>query len=161
MEHWVLDDKNKAVKADTYTWGLFFENSKRRRVADDDIKGKNRLAWALGLKPDYWVSTVFLGLDHSYGTGPPLLFETMVFPRWPAWKRWLSDPGASAFTLNNKPKWWVRPFVRKLTLGDHHIWLSRFQGWSENSELDCARYTAWDEAAEGHKKMVERWRKRF
>ena len=25
------------------------------------------------------VSTVFLGLDHSFGGGPPLLFETMVF----------------------------------------------------------------------------------
>jgi hypothetical protein len=25
------------------------------------------------------VSTVFLGLDHQYGAGPPLLFETMVF----------------------------------------------------------------------------------
>lgn len=25
------------------------------------------------------VSTVFLGMDHSYGSGPPLLWETMVF----------------------------------------------------------------------------------
>ena len=25
------------------------------------------------------VSTVFLGLDHQYGDGPPLLFETMIF----------------------------------------------------------------------------------
>ena len=25
------------------------------------------------------VSTVFLGLDHSFGTGPPILFETMIF----------------------------------------------------------------------------------
>jgi hypothetical protein len=25
------------------------------------------------------VSTVFLGLDHSFSGGPPLLFETMVF----------------------------------------------------------------------------------
>jgi hypothetical protein len=25
------------------------------------------------------VSTAFLGLDHQWGTGPPLLFETMVF----------------------------------------------------------------------------------
>lgn len=25
------------------------------------------------------VSTVFLGLDHSFGHGPPLLFETMTF----------------------------------------------------------------------------------
>lgn len=26
-----------------------------------------------------WVSTVWLGLDHSFGEGPPLVFETMVF----------------------------------------------------------------------------------
>jgi hypothetical protein len=25
------------------------------------------------------VSTVFLGLDHAWGDGPPLLFETMIF----------------------------------------------------------------------------------
>jgi hypothetical protein len=25
------------------------------------------------------VSTVFLGLNHNYGDGPPILFETMVF----------------------------------------------------------------------------------
>lgn len=25
------------------------------------------------------VSTVFLGLDHQFGDGPPLLFETMIF----------------------------------------------------------------------------------
>ena len=26
-----------------------------------------------------WVSTVWLGLDHNYGDGKPLIFETMVF----------------------------------------------------------------------------------
>ena len=26
------------------------------------------------------VSTVWLGLDHQFGDGPPLIFETMVFP---------------------------------------------------------------------------------
>ena len=28
---------------------------------------------------DAMVSTVFLGLDHNWGQGPPLIFETMVF----------------------------------------------------------------------------------
>ena len=27
-----------------------------------------------------FVSTVWLGLDHSFGDGPPLIYETMVFP---------------------------------------------------------------------------------
>jgi hypothetical protein len=26
------------------------------------------------------VSTVWLGIDHQFGNGPPLIFETMVFP---------------------------------------------------------------------------------
>ncbi len=26
-----------------------------------------------------WVSTVWLGLDHNWGDGPPVIFETMVF----------------------------------------------------------------------------------
>lgn len=30
-------------------------------------------------EPVITVSTVFLGLDHSFGEGPPVLFETMVF----------------------------------------------------------------------------------
>ena len=28
---------------------------------------------------EYFISTVFLGLDHSFFDGPPLLFETMIF----------------------------------------------------------------------------------
>ena len=29
---------------------------------------------------EWWVSTVWLGMDHSWGDGPPLIFETMIFP---------------------------------------------------------------------------------
>ena len=28
---------------------------------------------------EFWLSTVFLGLDYQYGDGPPLIFETMRF----------------------------------------------------------------------------------
>ena len=31
------------------------------------------------LRDGTWISTVWLGLDHSFGSGPPLIFETMVF----------------------------------------------------------------------------------
>lgn len=27
----------------------------------------------------YFVSTVWLGINHAYGDGPPMIFETMVF----------------------------------------------------------------------------------
>lgn len=43
-----------------------FQDIAERRVAYDKIEGVE-------------VSTVFLGLDHGRGDGPPLLFETMIF----------------------------------------------------------------------------------
>lgn len=47
-------------------WGEWFQ-SHDRHVAVDFIKGHH-------------ISTVFLGLNHRYGPGAPLLYETMVFP---------------------------------------------------------------------------------
>ena len=32
-----------------------------------------------------WISTVWLGLDHSFGRPPPMIFETMVFPKKDEW----------------------------------------------------------------------------
>jgi hypothetical protein len=34
----------------------------------------------------YWVSTVWLGLDHNFGGGKPLIFETMVFHKDKGWE---------------------------------------------------------------------------
>ncbi len=58
----------KVVPADLNTWARWFEQGPGvRRVGDDTINGVR-------------ISTVFLGIDHSWRTdGPPLLFETMVF----------------------------------------------------------------------------------
>jgi hypothetical protein len=39
----------------------------------------------------YVVSTVWIGLDHSWGQGPPVIFETMVFTK-SAWHDDRSDP---------------------------------------------------------------------
>jgi hypothetical protein len=33
----------------------------------------------------YWVSTVWIGLDHGFGNGEPLIFETMVFHKDKGW----------------------------------------------------------------------------
>jgi len=38
-----------------------------------------RVALDKDVAPGAEVSTVFLGLDHAFGDGPPVLFETMVF----------------------------------------------------------------------------------
>jgi rubredoxin len=53
---------------DLLTWARWFEDGggASRTVATDDIGGSR-------------VSTVFLALDHSFGHGLPVLWETMVF----------------------------------------------------------------------------------
>ena len=43
-----------------------------------EIEGYNRVEETT-LPDGKWVSTVWLGLDHQFGDGPPLIFETMVF----------------------------------------------------------------------------------
>jgi hypothetical protein len=58
-------DGHKVKEVDLMTWAKWFEQADRC-VAKDTING-------------VYISTVFLGLDHSFGSGPPLLFETMVF----------------------------------------------------------------------------------
>jgi hypothetical protein len=40
----------------------------------------NRIVRQDTLPNGYFVSTVWLGLDHGWGKGLPLIFETMVFP---------------------------------------------------------------------------------
>ena len=64
-DHYILDG-HEAVKADLMTWAKWFETTKDRHVARETIG-------------DVDISTVFLGLDHSFDQGPPLLFETMIF----------------------------------------------------------------------------------
>jgi len=63
-DHYILKDK-KAVPVDLITWAKWFETADLH-VAMDEIG-------------DVRISTVFLGLDHQFGDGPPLLFETLVF----------------------------------------------------------------------------------
>ena len=52
---------------DFRAWGEKTKDRAYKRVAETTL-------------PDgKWVSTVWLGLDHGFGSGPPLIFETMVF----------------------------------------------------------------------------------
>lgn len=48
-------------------WGRLREIEDYHRVGSTDVG-------------EYWVSTVWLGLDHNFSRhGPPIIFETMVF----------------------------------------------------------------------------------
>ena len=49
------------------TWAQMFESDDRQIGRDEPAR-------------DILVSTVWLGIDHSFGfSGPPLIFETMIF----------------------------------------------------------------------------------
>ena len=65
-DKYILDGKTPQPCDDLMEWGEWHSNIDNRRVARDE-------------RGDVNVSTVFLGMDHQFGEGPPLLFETMVF----------------------------------------------------------------------------------
>jgi hypothetical protein len=62
---YILDGKVPVPCDDLLQWGRWLQTADRT-VALTGIG-------------DMQVSTVFLGLDHSFGYGPALLFETMIF----------------------------------------------------------------------------------
>lgn len=68
IQYYILDGHEVKPAKDVIEWGKFFEGP-GRHVAKTTM-------------PDgTWISTVFLGIDHRhFGKGPPLVFETMVFP---------------------------------------------------------------------------------
>ena len=70
--HYVEDvlDPRGWRPVDVMVWAEMFEDFAIRRVGQTTI-------YRFGVH--VWISTMFLGLDHQWGEGPPLLYETMVF----------------------------------------------------------------------------------
>lgn len=64
---YILDDTGKPVQVDDIlTWARWFATNKRH-VAETELDGVR-------------ISTVFLGIDHNFGSsGAPVLWETMIF----------------------------------------------------------------------------------
>jgi len=63
---YILKRHEAVLCDDLLEWATAFEDGKSRIVCRTTIGDSD-------------VSTVFLALDHQWGDGPPLLFETMVF----------------------------------------------------------------------------------
>lgn len=65
-KYYVLDDTgNPVVEDDLLKWCMWFET--------------NETSVAYQIIGDIIVSTVFLGINHQFSDGPPILFETMIF----------------------------------------------------------------------------------
>ena len=62
---YVLIGQSPVLEPDLLTWAEWMQTG-------DRIVAKTEIGASI-------VSTVFLGIDHQWGIGPPLLFETMVF----------------------------------------------------------------------------------
>jgi hypothetical protein len=60
---------------DLLNWAAWMERNHRNRHVGDDVLSGSVDDQRIEIR----VSTVFLGLDHRFGDGTPLLFETMVF----------------------------------------------------------------------------------
>ncbi len=67
-DYYLLEGTTVVPAPDVLTWAQAFETTTRRIALTDVAEGIQ-------------VSTVFLGMNHQWGEGPPLLFETMVFWR--------------------------------------------------------------------------------
>ena len=64
-DKYILDGKTPVPCGDLIAWATWLGKT-NRHVGNAEKDGVR-------------VSTVFLGLDHSWGDGPPRLFETMIF----------------------------------------------------------------------------------
>jgi len=62
---YILKDGKPVEESDITAWGRWMKTAERH-VANDELPGVR-------------ISTVFLGLDHQWGAGPPILYETMIF----------------------------------------------------------------------------------
>jgi len=66
-DKYILHEKTPIIEHDLIKWAEWFETADR--IVKQDKIGNTI------------ISTVFLGLDHSFGGHEPLLFETMIFNR--------------------------------------------------------------------------------
>lgn len=66
--HYILDDNKNVIPATLMEWGSYLQQNRKDRIVKKEIVN--------GCK----ISTVFIGLDHSFSFSPiPEIFETMIF----------------------------------------------------------------------------------
>ena len=65
MSNYILKNDKPVLAKDIMEWAKWYETADRN-IEKTKVGKVN-------------ISTVFLGTDHSFGDGPPLLYETMIF----------------------------------------------------------------------------------
>ncbi len=77
-----LDERNRPIPME-------FDDPRLTEIfkaSPGDIEHDRRRV-AISRAEEWEISTVFLGVDHNWGPGPPILWETMVFGPEP-WTDW-------------------------------------------------------------------------
>jgi len=67
MDTYILEGREIVRCSDIKEWNKWMTVNRDKRHVADEMIGNSR------------ISTVFLGIDHSFGGSTPILFETMVF----------------------------------------------------------------------------------
>lgn len=136
---YILDaDKNPVREPDLHVWGTWMEQPGNRIVQQT----------ALG---SWWVSTVFLGLDHGHGMhATPILFETMIFRRDNRRLRRIQR-----YTPEQRQKF--RDSLEKRRLGLPFLFSNRLRvGGSKDNQSYQRRYTTWGGSLMGHARALRR-----
>ena len=129
--YYKLDKDNNVIHTSMEEYGRWMEEEGNKRVGGKDGDIRRRVAKD-SLDGVWEVSTVFLGLDHAFGDGPPVLFESMIF-----WK----ENEYEKTTGDHIGEYKVDPLT--YTTSDHPL-----HNWEK-------RYHTWDEALDGHKEIVQ------
>jgi hypothetical protein len=86
-----------------------------------------RVAWTPLGDGAVTVSTVFLGLDHAWGDGPPMLFETMIFGGGDEWDQlqwrytsWDDAEAGHAAVVERLQAAWATPADPQSTTSTEH-----------------------------------------
>ena len=67
MAWYILDENNKPIRSTIVDCGKWLEENPERKAVKQEHIDK------------IFISTVFLGLDHSWNSDTPVLWETMIF----------------------------------------------------------------------------------
>jgi hypothetical protein len=125
QQYWILggpDGHTPIPIDDALVWGEWFQTHNDDRVVQRDAD--EATGWL--------VSTVFLGLDHNFlGTGPPILFETMVFAPSEERLTRMKRVGIPVMTFPPPPPALVE----------------KWDTWQQ-------RYATWDAALAGHREVI-------
>lgn len=82
----ILHDHTVILEPNVVRWALWFEKYDRRVGSSEFALPVEHWFWRLlGRKDNYWVSTVFLGVDHNFTSveeTEPLLFQTVIWKNY-------------------------------------------------------------------------------